>query len=234
MNTRDHSTRGRVVALVGLILVPAAAYRIPFVSPYFTVIIGAALAIFMVWLKPSPPIRELGLTPPPHIRRALLVGVGAGLALLLVSRFLLTPLIEHLTGTRRDLSAFDYLRGNPRAILALLPSVWLSAGVCEEIVYRAFVITRVTALISASRLALVAALVLSATLFALAHDSQGVTGMLLTGSLGMLFGVLFLYQRRNLWANVVAHITGDTASLILIGMDADRWLDHVAQTLFAQ
>jgi hypothetical protein len=33
---------------------------------------------------------------------------------------------------------------------------------------------------------------------------------------------------------VVAHITGDTASLILIGMDADRWLDHVAQTLFAQ
>jgi membrane protease YdiL (CAAX protease family) len=223
--------RRRIVSLVGIVVVPAAAYQVPFVSPYASVFIGAGLAMLMVWIKPASPLRELGLTRPPRVWRALALGVGVGIALLLISRLILTPLIEHMTGVRRDLTSFDYLRGNTRAILALLPSVWLSAGLCEEIVYRGYLITQVTALLGQSRLALFAALGFASTIFALAHWYQGLTGMLLTGALAMLFGILFLQERQNLWANVAAHLTGDTASLILIGVSADRWLDHLGRML---
>jgi membrane protease YdiL (CAAX protease family) len=69
-------------------------------------------------------------------------------------------------------------------------------------------------------------------MFALAHWPQGPSGMLLTGTLAILFGLLFLQQRQNLWANVVAHITGDTASLVLIAVSADHWLDPLGRSLW--
>jgi uncharacterized protein len=73
---------------------------------------------------------------------------------------------------------------------------------------------------------------LAAILFALAHGHQGLSGRLLTGTLGVLIGLLFLQQRENLWANMVAHIVGDTTSLVAITLNWDRCLDHLGHHLF--
>jgi membrane protease YdiL (CAAX protease family) len=226
-------SRPRAVRLAGIVLVPTAAFYVPFVSPYSTVLIGAALAILMVWIKPGSPIRELGLGQPRRIGRAIVLGTTVGIGLVVLSRLLLTPVLEHLTGTHRDLSSFDYLRGNGRALLTLLPLVWVSAGICEEVVYRGYLITQGAALLGNSRLARLAAVLLAAILFALAHGHQGLSGMLLTGTLGVLFGLLFLQQRENLWVNMVAHIVGDTATLAAITLGWDRWLelDHLGRYL---
>jgi len=224
-------TRARVVAIIGVVAVPAAAYGLPHVSPYAAVIIGAVLAMVMVWIKPGSAVRELGLNVPPRLWRTVLVGVAAGVGLLLMSRLVLTPLIELITGVRRDLGAFDSLRGNARAVIALLPAIWLSAGICEEVVYRGYLIPQGAMLLGNSRAARLAALVFAALLFALAHWYQGLTGMLLTGAIAILLGLLFLQQRQNLWANMIAHITGDTLSLVLIYSSSDRWLNALARSL---
>ena len=226
------SARPQVVRFLGIVFVPLAAFYIPFVSPFWTVPTAACLAILMVWIKPGLPMTELGLRPPPKIGNAVTLGAAAGIVLLLFSRLLLTPVIEHITATHRDLSAFDYLRGNWWSTLLLLPTVWLSAGIGEEIVYRGYLISQVAELLGNARAARLAAVLLSAILFALAHGHQGISGMALAGTLGVLFGLLFLQQRQNLWANMVAHIVGDTASLVAITLNWDRWLDHLGYHLF--
>lgn len=224
-------TRNNIVSLAGIVLVLVAAYRVPYVSPYASVLIGAGLAIALVWATAGAPVVELGLSPPRCIGRTLAIGIVAGVALVLVSRLMLTPLIERLTGIRRDLSAVEYLHGNGRAVLALLPAVWLSAGICEEVVYRGYLISQLAKLCGNSREALLASTALAAIGFGLAHWHQGLTGMLVTGSLGLLFGLLFLQQSRNLWVNMIAHIVADTVSLSLIGLNWDGWLDALGRGL---
>jgi membrane protease YdiL (CAAX protease family) len=228
----DLSSRPQLARLAGIVLVPFAAVYVPYVSPFWTVPIGAALAILMTWIKPGSPMTELGLRLPGKVVNAVILGAVVGIVLVLFSRLLLNPLIELITRTHRDLSRFDSLRGNWGALLALLPTIWISAGICEEIVYRAYLITQTAQLLGDSRAARLGAVLLSAILFALAHGHQGMSGVLLTGTLGVLFGVLFLQQRGNLWVNIVAHIVGDTASLVAITLNWDRWLDNLGHHLF--
>jgi membrane protease YdiL (CAAX protease family) len=225
-------SRPHLARLAGIVLVPLAAFYVPFVSPYWTVPIGAVLAILMVRLKPGSPNTELGLGPPRRLGHAVVLGATVGIVLVLLSRLLLNPVIEHVTATHRDLSAFDYLRGNWRSLLPLLPTVWISAGIGEEIVYRGYLISQAAELLGNSGAARFAAVLLAAILFALAHGHQGLSGMLLTGTLGVLFGLLFLQQRGNLWANMVTHIVGDTASLVAITLNWDLWLGHLGRHLF--
>jgi membrane protease YdiL (CAAX protease family) len=225
-------TRAKVISIAGIVLVPIAAYYVPYLSPFASVLVAAALAIALVWAKPGSPMVELGLSPPRSVGHTLALGVAVGVALVVINRLLLTPLIEHLTGSRRDLSSLDYLRSNGRALIALLPAVWVSAGLCEEIVYRGYLITQAAKLLGSSRLALPAGIVFAAIAFALAHWHQGLTGMLVTGTVAMLLSLLFLQQRGSLWVNVVAHIAADTVSLAAICVSWDRSIDAVGRSLF--
>lgn len=191
--------------------------------------LAACLAVLLVRLKPAKPTIELGFHPPANIPRAISIGLVVGLALFLANRLLLSPLVELLTGVQRNLSAFDYLRGNAGALLQLLPLVWLSAGLCEEVVYRGYVITQSALLLGGSRDANATALLFSTVLFGLAHWHQGIAGVITTSIVAIVLGLLFLQQRRNLWANVIAHITADTVSLLAIATNWDRGLDHVGR-----
>ena len=54
-----------------------------------------------------------------------------------------------------------------------------------------------------------------AVLFGLAHAYQGPTGILVTGSVGLAFGLLYL-RLRTLWALVIAHGLIDTIGLVAL------------------
>jgi uncharacterized protein len=220
--------RARIIALFGVIVVPVVTYY----APTAPEIAGALLACVLVWIEPATPRAELGLARPHRIWRALALGIGFGIGLFLLNRLLMTPMIEHLTGVQRDLTRFDYLRGNVTALLKLLPMIWLTAGFCEEVVYRAYLITRIGKLLGDSNAARIAGCLTAAPVFALAHWYQGVAGMLVTGTLGLLLGFLFLQQRRNLWANIVAHLVADTVSLTTICFGVDRSVDKFGRALF--
>jgi membrane protease YdiL (CAAX protease family) len=220
--------RAKLVALLGLVLVPTTAYYTPVLSD----LVGAVLASALVWAEPGSPLRDLGLMLPRELWQALGIGIAIGVALFLANRLLLTPLLEYISGERRNLSSFDYLRGNLRALFALLPQIWINAGVCEEIVYRAYMITRTEKLVGNFRLAGLVSILLSAVVFGISHWYQGVVGMLITGMIGLALGVVFLLQARNLWTNIAAHIIADTVSLSFISLNWDRPLDHLGRALF--
>lgn len=198
----------------------------------YVVILAALVAIGVVAIETRAPLRDLGLTRPRSIVRTLAFGMLVGVVMLLLSKLLLTPVIEALTGIPRDLSAFDFLRGETAKYFAILPRIWLSAAIGEEIVFRAFLIGRLeTAFGGASRIATTAAVVLASLVFGAAHAYQGPTGILLTATLGLVFGIVYVASGRNLWFNVVVHGVYDTLSLALVLTSFDRVLNEIAHRI---
>jgi len=107
--------------------------------------------------------------------------------------------------------------GRNAAISALLPSTeaerltWIlvavTVGFCEEIVYRGYLQTQLSAFTRSPLLGVV----LQALLFGLAHLEQGAGAALRVGVYGLLFGVLARY-RGSLLPGIVCHIGIDLAS----------------------
>ena len=198
----------------------------------FAIVVAALLAIAAVAIETRAPLRDLGLARPRSVLRTIALGVPAGIVLLLFAKLLLTPIVEALTGIPRDLSVFDFLRGNVAAYLSLMPKIWIGAAICEEIVFRGFLIGRLEAAFGgASRATTAAAVLLSSAVFGAAHAYQGPTGMLITGVLGLLFAIVYVAAGRNLWFNIVVHGVYDTLSLALVLTSLDRVFADIGHRL---
>ena len=225
-------TASPIVRLRQLVWIALSIGALAFDNDY-VIFIAALVAIVAVAIETRAPIRALGLSRPRSIMRTIAIGIALGIVLLAFSKLMLTPIVERLTGIPRDLSAFDFLRGDTGAFLRLLPLVWLSAALGEEIVFRGFLIGRLEfAFCGASRIATSAAVILATTLFAFAHAYQGPTGILITGILGLVFAVLYVATGRNLWTNIVAHGVYDTGSFLLVLTSYDRELSAIGHRLF--
>lgn len=112
------------------------------------------------------------------------------------------------------------LAGRNAAVSALLPSTeaerltWLlvacGVGFCEEVVYRGYLQTQLSAFTRSATLGLV----LQAALFALAHLEQGAGAALRTGIYGLILGALARH-RGSLLPGIVCHIGIDLAGGLL-------------------
>jgi len=97
----------------------------------------------------------------------------------------------HTMGERR---LFDY--------------VSITAGVCEEVIYRGFVIAYLT---TAFDLSFLVAAILSSAIFGIAHSYQGVGGVMKTGAIGLVLALLYGLTGA-LWASIVVHAIVDITS----------------------
>jgi membrane protease YdiL (CAAX protease family) len=90
--------------------------------------------------------------------------------------------------------------------LATFYLVSVTAGVCEELLYRGYLIwyLKVTA-------GLPAAVILSSMMFGMAHLYQGRKGMLQTGTIGLVFALLYIVT-GSLWVPMALHMLVDMSS----------------------
>ena len=93
---------------------------------------------------------------------------------------------------------------------------WTTAGFGEEIIWRGFVMTRVAGLLGKGRRAWVASLLITSIAFGLLHFYQGASGVVMTGTTGLLLGTLFLLSGRNLWLPIITHGMLNTISFLSI------------------
>ena len=104
-------------------------------------------------------------------------------------------------------------------LLGIVVVAWLSAALGEELLWRGFLIDRLSRLPGLTGRT-VPVLLIHAVFFSLPHAYQGAGGMLVTGLVGIYLGWLRLRMRGNLWAGIFAHGLVDTAMLCLAYADS--------------
>lgn len=103
---------------------------------------------------------------------------------------------------------------------AWFAAVSVSAGICEELVFRGFLIQYFAhpPLHFPAWLAVVAA----AVVFGVDHGYQGVGGILTTTVLGLIFALLFILT-GHLWVVMVLHATIDLRIVWLLWLGRAQW-----------
>lgn len=125
---------------------------------------------------------------------------------------LFMPILNHLTGTTQDLSAFENLKGNLGNLLFFLALTWTLAAFGEEIVYRGYLQKRIHDMFEDPGTAIFSGIAISSLLFGLAHTEQGLIGVTVTTLDAIFFSFLKL-KYDNMWAPVLAHGFSNTIGL---------------------
>jgi membrane protease YdiL (CAAX protease family) len=164
------------------------------------------------WTLGRRPFADLGLRAPGGLGFWIAAGFAAAVVVVATwQRISLTRNIEE--EDRRQVLA------QIQGLLPLLPHtrpeltrfslVSVTAGICEEALFRGFVLWYLTALVP-----IIPALLLNAALFGMAHAYQGAKGVLQTGLVGLGLVLLYLLS-RSLWVPMVVHAFVDLNSGLL-------------------
>jgi len=160
--------------------------------------------------------RDVGLSRYKSWGRTFAYGVAAGLALELFQLFISQPFLIRALKKPPDLELFRALHGNVKWTLLAIVGAWTLAAFGEEMVYRGFLMNRVADLLDHIRGAWVVSLLVVHVGFGLAHAYQGITGAIDEGLAGLLLGMIYLQNKRNLAVPIIAHGVTDTLDFLLI------------------
>jgi len=155
-----------------------------------------ALVVAGVWLHKAPLSAVLG--PQWSSLRGLFFDFGIGFAFLVV-----TVLITSLLGHDKNRATVSFLPKN-KAEFFFWMAVAVSAGICEEAVFRGYLQRQFIAITRSAA----AGIVLSAVVFGAAHFYQGPRRALQIAVLGALAGIL-AYWRGSVRPGMIAHVFQD-------------------------
>ena len=113
-----------------------------------------------------------------------------------------------------NLTGYDYLKDNIGMLLLTLTGVYIVSSFGEEIIYRGFLITRISQIGTDSKKATIIAIIISSIIFGLIHYSWGPMGMVQTGFMGLALGICYVKLKRRLWILILAHAYMDTILMI--------------------
>jgi membrane protease YdiL (CAAX protease family) len=109
-----------------------------------------------------------------------------------------------------DMSSYDYLKDNIWMLFLTLGGVYIVSSFGEEVIYRAFLINRISELGLNSKKGKILAVIISAIIFGLAHYSWGIMGVVQTTFMGLALGGSYLYLKKRIWVLIFAHAYMDT------------------------
>jgi membrane protease YdiL (CAAX protease family) len=182
---------------------------------YAGLIISLVLLWVASWLRGAN-WGYFGVERPEKWWRVILVILGVSLAVFLVVRFAINPIINVVPNFEPpDLSRFNYITGNLPNLIIQLVNVWITAAFLEELLFRGYLMTRLTDLQGKqTKLAWTIALIGSAIIFGLVHFEQGLAGMIKISVIGLVFGIGYLSGKKNLWPLVIAHGIIDSIDMV--------------------
>lgn len=150
-------------------------------------------------------IHSLGFKKPENSLKIILFGLLSGVLIELVFEILVNPLIESKTQSKIDLSEFYYLKGNLSAYLMWMLVGWILGGFLEEVLFRGFLFTRISGFFGNTLTIEFIGAIIIAVLFGTCHLYQGTAGMISTGLIGLIFCLIFIFSKRNLWYCIATH-----------------------------
>ena len=142
--------------------------------------------------------------------RDVLRDVGIGVVFIILQQFVLSGLSAHLHGANSD-RAVHFLLPQGRAEMALWLVLSITAGICEETVFRGYLQRQFAALTQN----IPAGILLSAAMFGAAHGYQGFWRAVVIGFDGAMLGGL-AYWCRSVRPGMVGHALKDAVAPLLM------------------
>jgi membrane protease YdiL (CAAX protease family) len=147
-----------------------------------------------------------------------LVDIGIAAGFWLGSLFVLA-IVGHLMGMKSDFNNVKFMMPNTAIEMVLWVVLSITAGICEETIFRAYLQRQFAAWTHS----LPVGVVLSAAIFGAGHIYQNGKQAILIGVYGVLFGVLAAL-RRSTKPGMMAHAWQDSAAGIVSSILAKRHL----------
>jgi len=168
--------------------------------------------------------RDVGLRRPARWGRTLLWALAA-YALVIAANFaIVIPIAQRLGWAPTDVAKLGDLAGNAPLLAGWLAIVWTTAAFGEEMLFRGFLQTRLMALFRGGAVGDAAAIVVQAILFGLPHLGFGTRGAVTAGVVGVVYGIVYRFNGRNLWPLIIAHGLTDTVSLVALYFGAAKYM----------
>ena len=208
-----------LVLVVSAILVVSGLKKAPGIG-----VIAAVVIIVVTLILRRTGLGSLGFAPPHNWLTTILLGLGLGVVIQVLSITLIEPLCEKLTGVPHDHSALGNLKGNWKGLVQLLLLVWVVVALLEEGIFRGFLMTEIARATGVGAGAISFSVIFSSVVFGLAHGYQGRSGILSTGLIGALLALIFVFSGFNLWLAVFTHGFIDTVGIGLMAVGGDQWL----------
>lgn len=156
------------------------------------------------WTAQDTPLATLGLALPAGWRLwAPAVAIVAVVALQVQGGVRVSRMTGDKAALRQQLGSTAQILPRAEAELPAWLAVSITAGVCEELLFRAFLVAVLQPVIG-----LWPAAALAVVVFAAAHAYQGRDGLVRTGVLGAVFMALLLVT-HSLWPGIVLHVALD-------------------------
>jgi membrane protease YdiL (CAAX protease family) len=128
--------------------------------------------------------------------------------------------VINLTGTMPNLENFSAIHGNFTALAVGLLVAWFFGAFLEEFFFRGFLQNTLHTFCSKigcpQWIAWTIAVLATSVCTGIGHFYQGITGMLTAGFIAIGFSVIYLINRRNLWASILAHGLYDTVAFLFV------------------
>ena len=168
------------------------------------VLVGTAIAIWLTFRRGGT-LADLGFKRPNSWLTAPVWAVGI-LVVFIAAQVLVPALLAPLFDLAPpDMSRYDAIRGDLGAAVAMGIALPFFAAVPEEILYRGFLIDRLSALIGRGGMRSVLVVLVQAVIFGSIHFQWGLGGVVMTTIMGIVWGSAFLLCGRNLWIVIIAH-----------------------------
>lgn len=178
-----------------------------FFTPGAISIIGSLGIIWFFQIKNGGGLAELGLNKPDSWKRFIFTAVVTFILVAVIGIFGI-PLLQSFLGEfPQDLNPVSF------PLFLVWARVMFTAAFGEEVVFRGFMLPRLEVLFANWKFATVLAVILQAVIFGLLHYSSGLVVVISAGVIGLVFGIAFIFGKRNLWPLILVHAIPDTISL---------------------
>jgi membrane protease YdiL (CAAX protease family) len=164
---------------------------------------GCSALVAALWITRDLPLSALGLEMPTGVRLWVPLVLTAALAAAQFSSGLRIAHLPDRTPLRRRIGPAGSVLPHGASELPVFAGVALSAGFCEELLFRGFVIW-----LFQPFMGWWIAAIASLALFAVAHAYQGSAGLARSAIFGAAFTVM-VFLTRSLWPAIVLHAAFD-------------------------
>lgn len=191
-------------------------------------IFGIIIALITFWAKKWD-WNYFGLTKPNWIN-SIISGILYAIGIFVLVDIMIQPIFEHLFG-EIDLQAFDEIKGNFISYVIFILFMWIVAGFGEEFLFRGYIVKRLAIIFGNTNKSWFIAVTITAVIFGLAHIYQGPSGVVTTGIIGFIMGMIFFRHRQNLSIAMFTHGFYDMIGITLLYFGEERTITEFIKGL---